>query len=166
MQLNRLPTLVVRGIAGGMAAGIVFALVETALSVAIGDSASRPFQAIGHIVLDRQSSSPGYPLSTVVATGIGIHFLLSVLYAVIFVLLLGVTRQVGNLTSVVIAEGVLYAMALWVINFLVIAPALFSALAELSDFSLSFTVAHAFYGLALGGYVLAATKPQAQVSVR
>jgi hypothetical protein len=159
-------TLAVNGIAAGIVGGIAFAVVEMVLSVAVGDTVSKPLQATGSILLGPQALSADYPLGTAIMVGGGLHMVFSALYGVAFVLLLAATQQLGALSPVVILEGVVYAMALWVINFLVIAPALFSHLAGVSSFWLSFTVAHGFYGLALGGYLLKGAVRQAQAGTR
>ncbi len=168
MELERRSSrkVVLQGIAGGVAGGLAFAVVEMLLSLAAGDSAARPFRAIASIVLGPAAVSPDYSLGTALLVGAGFHLLLSAVYGVVFVGLLAAFRQLESVTSVVIAEAVIYAMALWVINFLIIAPALFSQLGAVSSFWLSFTVAHGFYGLVLGGYLLGSSAREAAHGVR
>jgi hypothetical protein len=155
---------VLNGAAGGLLAGIVFALIEMVVSALIGYSALTPFRAIGSIVLGPSALSAGFPEATAVATGGLLHLVLSAFYGAIFAAILWVTDQVGRLTSISIAIGVVYALALWAINFLVIAPVLFDQLLVESAFWLSFTLAHASYGLVLGTYMLA-TDPKREEQI-
>ncbi len=148
----------VHGVAGGITAGLAFAAVEMLLSVLLGSSPFRPFRAIGSMVLGQQALNESYPLVAAVTTGLGLHFLLSAIYGAIFARILWITGQAGKLTSIVVATGVVYALALWAVNFLVIAPVLFYQLVVESPFWFGFTIAHFFYGAVLGTYLLVATQ--------
>lgn len=151
-----------RGIVGGVLGGLAFALAEVALSAALGFGSLDPMRAIGSIILGPEAMSVEYPVGTAVAVGLALHLVLSAVYGAIFAAILWTTGQAGRLSSLAIVMGVLYALALWVVNFLVVAPMLFRQLAGDPTFPLTFTVAHFFYGLVLGGFMLASSPRSAQ----
>lgn len=142
-----------RGLVAGVFGGVLFILVEMAISVAIGLPVMEPFRVIGSIVQGPAALSPGFPVSTAVASGLVLHFLLSALYGMIFTAVLHLVwrREIPSLGFLVL--GISYAVLLWILNFLVIAPVLSPQIATQGSFLMGFTIAHAAYGLGLGGYV-------------
>lgn len=150
------------GSGGGFFGGVLFGLLQIVVSAASGEAPLLSFRAISSMVLGTQALVPGYPAATAVATGIALHLLFSVIYGVAFALFLSSIRQMGAPGSVLLVLGSIYAMILWVVNFLVFAPLLFPQLGPTStsgvpaSFWVGFSTGHIFYGVALGAYVAVA----------
>ncbi len=157
------PAVAIRGVLAGLVAGLVFALAEIGLSVAIGSSVVRPFRVIGSMVQGPTALSNDSMMMTAVLTGIVVHAVLSALYGAIFAVALRLLFPSTDLGITTLILGVGYAVALWIINFLVIAPVFFDQLLVESPFWFSFTIAHAFYGASLGACLIALA-PGAQPS--
>ncbi len=152
-------TLALHGAVGGAVAGLAFALVEMVISAAIGGSLLGPLRIPGAIVAPRVLEA-GYPEPQAALLGAVVHLVFSTIYGVIFVYLLNWGALMGIETPLVVLMGLLYGMALWVANFLIIAPILLPQIAGLGPILASFSFSHAVYGLVLGLYV-AATRPGA-----
>lgn len=151
--------LLQHGIVGGIVAGIVFAIVDMILAVVLmGAPFVAPLQMIGAIVLGPQAMDLTYPLGTAVITGALVHLVLSSIFGVIFVYLLAFTRQLNASTGVLLLYGSLFGLALWVVNFLIIAPIAFPWFAMIDQFWFGFVAHTFFFGTVLGGYV-AAVRP-------
>lgn len=151
--------LLVHGIVGGIIAGIVFAMADMVMAVVVmGDSFFAPMRMIGAIVLGQAALNPGYSLLQAGGVGMALHMMLSALYGVIFLFLLALGRQLWSSTSALLALGSVFGLALWVANFLVIAPPAFPWFGMANPFWMGFVAHTFFFGTVVGGYV-AATRP-------
>ena len=105
---------------------------------------------ISSIALGAQALDPGYSIITAGAVGLIIHVILSAVYGVIFVSLLGLIKRFNAPLNTRMIFGLLFGLALWIINFLIIAPLAFPQFTEMNQFWNGF-VAHTFvFGAALG----------------
>lgn len=150
--------LLAYGAVGGIVAGIVFILAEMVISAAMGGPFFAPLRMIGAMVLGTDALSPAYPLATAAIVGALVHLVLSAIFGIIFVFLLAYTRQLDASTGMLLLYGSLFGLALWVINFLIIAPIAFPWFAMIDQFWFGFVAHTFFYGTVLGGYV-ASVKP-------
>lgn len=151
--------LLLHGIVGGIIAGLVFAVADMIMAVVVmGAPFYAPLQMIGAIVLGPQTMEPTYPLAQAAVVAIVLHMVLSALYGVIFVYLLALGRQLGASTPALLVYGSLFGLALWVANFLIIAPIAFPWFAMVNQFWLGFVAHTFFFGTVIGAYV-AATRP-------
>lgn len=149
--------LLLHGVVGGIVAGIVFAIVDMVLAVAImGAPFVAPLRMIGAILLGPQALEPTYPLAQAAITGLLVHLVLSAIYGVIFVYLLAFVGQLNASTGLLLLYGSLFGLALWIVNFLLIAPIAFPWFAMVDQFWFGFVAHTFFYGTVLGGYVAAA----------
>jgi len=87
---------------------------------------------------------------------------MSMLFGLIFIYLLVSIRQVQASTGRLFVYGSLFGLALWVVNFLIIAPVLFPQFTMVNMFWNGFFAHTFFFGTTIGGYV-AITKPAHEV---
>ena len=160
MAIERRQTgqLTLQGIVGGIVAGIVFAVAEMVMAVLMGGDFFGPLRMIGSIVLGTVALSPTYPLGTAVVAGVVVHMILSAIYGVVFVYLLAFANQLGTSTSPLLLYGSVFGLALWVLNFLIIAAIAWPQFTMVDQFWMGFVAHTFFFGTVLGGYV-AATRP-------
>lgn len=138
------------GVVGGIAAGIVFAMFEMVASAAVmGMNAFfMPLRMIGAILLGPGALDPSYSIWTAGAAGVMVHMTLSVMYGVLFAVILGGLRS----ATWDIVLGGAYGLALWIINFYVIAPRAFPWFLEANPV-VQFLGHTIFFGAVLGWFV-------------
>ncbi len=125
-------------------------MFEMVVAGIVGQGFFDPLGMIGAIVLG-QGALPPRPtigLATVVPVALIVHVVLPAAYGAIFG---GAASFVGALResrSTLIGAASVFGVALWLVNFYVIAPALFPWF--LTSPALVQLLAHAFFGTALG----------------
>ncbi len=163
-QSNRNGDVLKRGVVWGISAGIIFAVFEMVMNMFLGQSFLGPLRMISSIALGAQALDPGYSILTAGAVGLIIHVILSAVYGVIFVRLLGLIKRFNTPLNTRMLFGLLFGLALWVVNFLIIAPVAFPQFTEMNQFWNGF-VAHTFvFGAALGIFATV-SKPITAASV-
>ena len=145
--------LLLHGVVGGVLAGVVFMLAEMLISAAMGGPVFGPLRMIGSIVLGAQALAATFPLATAALVGLIVHLVLSAIYGVIFVYLVAYTRQMDASTGMLLLYGALFGVALWVINFLLVAPIAVPQFTRVDQFWMGFVPHTIFFGAVLGGYV-------------
>ncbi|MBI2953735.1 MAG: hypothetical protein HYY30_05435 [Chloroflexi bacterium] len=151
-------SLLLHGVVGGIIAGLVFALFEMVVAMVMGISFFDPLRLIGSMVLGVEALDPTYPLATAAIVGAVIHLILSAIYGVIFVYLLAYTSQLTSSTGLLLLYGSLFGLALWIVNFLIIAPFVWPQFTMVDQFWMGFVAHTFFFGTVLGGY-FAAVRP-------
>jgi hypothetical protein len=144
------------GLIGGLIAGIIFALFEViAAAVMMGpDAFFVPLRMIGAIVLGPQALEPSYPLIPAALAGTGVHVVLSLLFGLIFGVIGAVVPALARTTAGLIVAGSLFGLALWLVNFFVIAPvAGWTWFPERTDPIIQFLAHTFFFGTVLGIWV-------------
>ena len=141
----------------GMLAGVVFALFEMLAAWAMGDGFWMPLRMIGAIVLGEEALEASYSLTGAAATGAVVHMVLSALFGAAFGVLLAAVPGVGASRGVLVAAASLYGLALWIVNFYVIAPVAFEWFQD-ADPVVQFFAHTVFFGALLGA-LLAARVP-------
>jgi hypothetical protein len=140
-------------ITAGIIGGLIFAAFEVLAAVAMmgPEAAFMPLRMIGGIVLGEQALDPGYPLFTAALAGLIVHMVLSVMFAIVFAAI--VPRSTRSTAALAIL-GIGFGIALWIVNFFVIAPfAGWTWFPERTDPFIQ-AVAHAlFFGLPVGWYI-------------
>jgi uncharacterized membrane protein YagU involved in acid resistance len=109
----------VRGAVGGVAAGLVFAAVTMWFADSTGGKAEMPLRMISTIVKGDQAMAAG---TTSPALGAVVHLVLSVLFGIVFALAVPRFRTNGT----VALAGTAYGLLLYVLNFLVLTPLVFT----------------------------------------
>jgi hypothetical protein len=152
----------VQGVIGGIVAGIIFSMFEMAWGFVQGgtDMAVAPLRMIGGIALGSEALEPSFPLPTAAIAGVGVHMVLSMVYGAAFAVGIGLIAPRAAATAVV-AAAVVVGLALWVINFFVIGPAVgWTWFADMTDPTIQAIAHGGFFGIPLGLYV-ARFRPQA-----
>ncbi|MEO3784087.1 hypothetical protein ABGB12_12195 [Actinocorallia sp. B10E7] len=141
MTAEALPARLIRGAVGGIASGMVFAGATMWFATTMPDGkAEMPLRMISTIVKGAQSMQEG---TTSVPLGLVVHMILSVAFGVGFALLVPYLRTNGT----VALAGTLYGAALYVVNFLVLAPVVFTVFQDANQpFEL---LAHIVFGTLL-----------------
>ena len=109
----------VRGAVGGVVAGLVFAAVTMWFAHSTGGKAEMPLRMISTIVKGDQAMAAG---TTSVALGAVVHLALSALFGMVFALAVPRFRTNGT----VALAGTAYGLLLYVVNFLVLTPLVFT----------------------------------------
>lgn len=114
-----LPRRLVRGAVGGVLAGIPFVLVTMWFASSTGGPAEMPLRMMSTIVLGDGAMADG---SSSPVVGAVVHVVLSALFGVGLALLAPLLRTNGTVAVV----GAAYGVLLYLVNFHVLAPLLFS----------------------------------------
>lgn len=139
-----------QGAVAGIVAGIVFAAFEmivTALMMG-AEAFFMPLRMIGAIALGPEALDPGYSIVTASVAGVIVHVVLAIIYGVIFGEIAAMLR--GPVAF--IGAGSTFGLALWLINFYVIAPAAFPWFLETNPL-VQFIGHTFFFGSVLGYYL-------------
>jgi hypothetical protein len=108
--------------AGGLVAGITAALYLSLAALLLQDDLMLPARMVAAILLGPDALNRWYSPGTVAVVGLGIHGLLSLLFGIIFGLLL-VRRPAWRHSPLwLAAAAVMYGAALWFLNFYLFAP--------------------------------------------
>jgi hypothetical protein len=152
---RRSTTWLAAGAVFGLVAGVFFALFEMLAAWQMGDGFWMPLRMIGAILLGADALEPTYSLAGAAIVGSLLHMTLSALYGAVFA---GITA-VGGLLSrpVLVAAATVYGLALWLVNFYVIASFAFEWFQD-ADPLVQF-LAHTFVYGSLLGLLLAAARP-------
>lgn len=144
------PWALTQGAIGGIVAGVIFAAFEMMASAAMmgPEAFFMPLRMIGAIVLGPAALEPTYNLWGAGFAGLIVHMVLAVIYGAVFALIFGGLRS----PAVDIAVGAAYGLALWLINFYVIAPAMFPWFTEANPM-IQFIAHVVFFGAVLGWYM-------------
>ena len=139
-------------IAAGVVAGLVFAVFEMiAAAVMMGPQAIfMPLRMIGGIVLGAAALDPGYPIVTAAITGVLVHMVLSVVFALVFAFIAPSSASM----TVLVVSGIVFGTGLWLVNFYLIAPVMgWNWFPEQTNPAIQF-LAHAFFfGAPIGWYL-------------
>lgn len=150
VRRSEMPWALRQGAIGGIIAGLVFAAFEMIASAAMMGIGAvfMPLRMIGAIALGPEAVEPTFAIWVAGAAGVVVHIVLAALYGMIF------TVIVGGLRSAMwdVLLGFLFGLALWLINFYVIAPMAFPWFLEANPV-VQFIAHTVFFGAALGLYI-------------
>lgn len=111
---------IVRGVVGGEVAGALFAVMAMWYTTSVGDGRDAALLMISTVASGSDSVATG---SAHVATGVGVHLVLSALFGVIFSQF--VPRMRTNAT-LLLSAGV-FGILVYVVNFRILSPLFFEA---------------------------------------
>jgi hypothetical protein len=109
---------VVRGVVGGEVAGVVFALVTVWFTTSLDMGRDMALLMMSTVASGRDSIDAG---TASVATGVGVHLILSAGFGVVFSLAVPKMRTNGTL---LLAGGV-YGLIVYLVNFQILSPLFF-----------------------------------------
>ncbi len=118
----------------------------------MGGAFADPLRLISSMVLGVDALSPTFPVVTATVVGIIVHMVLSAIFGVIFFYLLALFNQLDSPASLLLLYGSLFGLALWIVNFLIIAPIVFPQFTLVDQFWNGFVAHTFFYGTVIGGY--------------
>ncbi len=128
-------------------------MAEMILNVLMGKPFFGPLRLIGSIILGQQALAPTYPLASAAIVGLIVHMVMSMMFGLIFIYLLAALRQAQASTGRLLVYGSLFGLALWVVDFLILAPILFPQFTMVNQFWNGFIAHTFFFGTMIGGYV-------------
>lgn len=138
-------------VAAGVLGGLVFAVFEMVMAaVMMGPQAFfMPLRMISGIVLGEAALDPSYSLLLAGVVGVIVHMVLSIAFAAV---LAAVVKSLDS-AGTALAAGVAFGIALWIVNFYVLAPVMgWAWFPERSNAVVQF-MAHAFFfGLPVAWY--------------
>jgi hypothetical protein len=144
------PWAIRQGAAAGVVAGVVFAAFEMVVSAVMMGAAAfwTPLRMIGAIALGPEALDPSYSLVTAGLAGLAVHVVLAVIYGAVFAAVSGGLRS----GPAIIGLASAYGLALWLLNFYVIAPAAFPWFGDANP-TVQFIAHTFFFGSVLGIYL-------------
>lgn len=143
---------VLHGAIGGAIAGVAMAMVEMVWAAVVGAGFWAPLQMIASVPLG--TAPPEIALSTAIPVGVLTHMVLSMMFGVSFVLLLWAVPPLRASAGITVVAASLGGLALWLVNFYVIAPTIGRGWFADADAAQQF-VAHTFgFGTVLGLYLV------------
>src|SRR5215216_5184879 len=116
----------VRGAVGRVGAGIVFAAVTMRFAYSTGGKAEMPLRMISTIVKGDAAMAAG---TTSPALGAVVHVVLSALFGMVFALAVPRFRSNGT----VALAGTIYGLLLYVVNFLLLTPLVFTTFRDVNQ---------------------------------
>lgn len=152
---SELPWALTQGALGGIIAGIIFAAFELIVSAAMmgPEALFMPLRMIGAIALGPAALEPTYSLWTAGFAGVLVHVILAVIYGGLFAVIFGGLRSAAADVGV----GAAYGVALWLVNFYIIAPMAFPWFLEANPV-VQFIAHTFFFGAVLGWYLWSARR--------
>jgi len=130
-----------RGALAGLVAGLLFILATMWLASAEGKPADMPLRMISTVLKGDAAMADG---TTSVGLGWATHLVLSAIFGVVFALVTPLLKTNGTAAIV----GTVYGLLLYVVNFLVLAPLVFTTFQKANQpFEL---VVHVIFGTLIG----------------
>ncbi|RYZ35374.1 MAG: hypothetical protein EOO71_35650 [Myxococcaceae bacterium] len=126
MERRTTPWSVTNGLLFGVAAGVMLALAETALSVAAGDGAFRPVRMSAAVVLGTPAFTPQVSTGLAVAVGLTVHLTISAGWGLMYTLLDAMLPTDGRgRWEFQAAVGMLFGIFVWLVDFQLLAHGYF-----------------------------------------
>ncbi len=148
------------GIAAGLVAGVGLGVVEVIASTLLRGDPWLPFDFAAAVVVGPEALVPTFPVAASLALGTVMHALLSVLFGVTFLSGLALTFQLSARPGLLLVYGVVFALAVWEVNFMAVLPVIAPGLRGRIDLATQLwngLVSYSLvYGPLLAVYVIAA----------
>jgi hypothetical protein len=114
--------LVSHGMAAGLLAGAGLGVVEVIASTVLRGDPWLPFDFAAAVVVGPEALAPTFPVAASLALGTVMHTLLSVFFGVTFLSALALTFQLSARPGLLLVYGVVFALAVWEVNFMAVLP--------------------------------------------
>ena len=138
------------GTFAGLLAGFVLGFVEIVVSTVLRGDPWLPFDFVVAIVVGPEALAPAFPVAVSVALGTVIHILFSVFFGAVFLAALALTFQLSARSWLIVLYGVVFALAVWEVNFLAVLPLVAPALTDRIDLTTQLWSGIVSYGLVYG----------------
>jgi hypothetical protein len=156
---SHLGELFTRGAVAGIAAGFVFLLANMGYATTQGKPSLAPFMDISTIFHGTDKPASMTPTVDMLATGAVVHISLTIAFGIVFALLVGAFAPFLRNWLVLAAAGVVYGLALYVVNFQIFGNTLFEWFTNPQGPNQGFEVfIHAAFGLMLVPFFLGLTR--------
>ncbi len=96
---------IMTGAIAGAIAGIVFAMFEMIVAEIQGNGFFMPLRMIGAIVLGEEALQPSYSLASAASAGMAVHMMLSVIYGVVFAVILTALPSIQRSAPLLLLSG-------------------------------------------------------------
>jgi len=147
--------LITRGAVAGLTAGTGFLLGNMGFATTQGKPAEAPLMDISTVFHGTSKPAAMTPTPDMVATGLVTHLGLSILFGISFALLVAAFARMLRNPLVLALAGVLYGLALYVVNFQIFGNTLFPWFTNPAGPNQGFEVGiHAAFGLMLAPFFL------------
>ncbi len=146
------------GMGLGLGAGGVFVVFEVLAAAVLGPGPFGPVRMISAIFLGPGSLEPVATVAPLVGVGLLIHFLLSAVYGGVFAVVSGALRLESRGRGALVGVGAVFGLALWIINFYLISPAVFPWFAAANPV-VQFFAHTVFFGGTLGLLLVVGSRP-------
>ncbi len=150
------------GIAGGIVAGIVFAMFEMMMALVLNGSAAffMPLRMIGGIALGQSALMPGTSLLSAGGTGLVIHMVLSMMFGVILAAVIASVPQLARSWGTIVASASVAGFLLWIVNFYLLANLFgWTWFPDNTNAAVQFVAHTFFFGSVLGLILARASHP-------
>ncbi len=142
------------GVIGGIIGGITFALAEMiGGKIVSGSPLVMPLKVIASIPIG--DMPPKIATSTAIPVGLITHMVMSMIFGVIFALIVAYVPMLRVSPIVTVAAASVYGLLLWLINFYVLAPAISRPWFTTAPKGQQFVYHTFFFGTVYGLYLLA-----------
>jgi hypothetical protein len=142
--------LVSHGMAAGLLAGAGLGVVEVIASTVLRGDPWLPFDFAAAVVVGPEALAPTFPVAASLALGTVMHTLLSVFFGVTFLSALALTFQLSARPGLLLVYGVVFALAVWEVNFMAVLPVIAPGLRGRIDLATQLWNGLVSYSLAYG----------------
>ncbi len=151
------------GVIGGIIGGIIFAIAEMiGGSVIDGNPFFMPLKAFASIPIGKEP--PKIAWATAVPVGVISHMVLSIIYGVIFALIIAYLPMLRVSPVLIVVAAAVYGFLLWLINIFVVAGAISRPWFKMAPKGEQFVYHTFFYGAVLGLYLVAVMRRERGVT--
>lgn len=143
-----------QGVIGGLIGGVIFAIAEMiGGNVIDGSPFFMPLKAFASIPIGKEP--PKIAWATAVPIGVITHLALSIIYGVIFALIVAYLPMLRVSPVLIVVAASIYGFLLWLINFFVLPGAIGRPWFKMAPKGEQFVYHTFFYGAVLGLYLVA-----------
>lgn len=141
------------GVTGGLIAAVAMMLGEMVITLVMGMDILMPPRMMAGILLGPGALDPAQvDVMSAMLAGMMVHLVLSMIYGIILATVVAAVPALGTIGSILL--GLVFGLALWVVNFYIIAPAAgWSWFPQDTDPLVQSSLHAVTFGTALGWYV-------------
>ena len=116
--------VVFHGIAAGLISGLAFSAAESLVAVLQGSAWDAPVRMVAAVALGRSVLESDHSLAAVLAWGVGLHLFYTIVTGILLSALIARVGRLRTSSRATLAGALLYALALWLSGFYLVAPLL------------------------------------------
>ncbi len=143
-------TVLKHGALAGLLGGLTLGLAQLIISLAFGESAMTPFRLVSSLVLGSPLRTKSMSNALVILIGGGMHFIIAILFGMLFAAVLSLFWQISARRWVLLAYGAMFGFFLYEVSFLAVLPVFYPGLERWFDLKNQLTQGIAAYALIYG----------------